>query len=222
MFCHFHQCNQLAQSEVGAELNETDRKKELIRIFREIFPFLQTEFCLLERSMAQLMHLLVKEDHHQPLLASLSNTIIHAPGGNPLHAPEDVQEQVRKCFPRTLSTQMFPDSFPNTAQGTFFVRFGEYLNYLRHNDLDSALELERQMVELDSHNLHVRWRERIIAMYREYNPNFPENFKIKCKTKKIELASGEVVEQPDPDSFLCMLDYFRNILVHLPLKGNLK
>ena len=33
--------------------------------------------------------------------------------------------------------------------------------------------------------------------------------------------TGQTIEKPNPNSFLCMLDYFRNILVHLPLKGNL-
>lgn len=32
-------------------------------------------------------------------------------------------------------------------------------------------------------------------------------------------TTGAQIEKPAPNSFLCMLDYFRNILVHLPLKG---
>ena len=128
------------------------------------------------------------------MLQSLSNTIIHAPGGDPLHAPEDVQ-------------------------ATFLVRFGEFLNYLRHNQLSTAMELETEMCKRDLDNHHVLWREKIIEKYRYYNKEFPENFKIKCKTTKITDLDGSVIERPDPDSFLCMLDYFRNILVHLPLKG---
>jgi len=38
---------------------------------------------------------------------------------------------------------------------------------------------------------------------------------------KILLPNGETIEKPEPDSFLCILDYFRNILVHLPLKDRL-
>lgn len=60
MYCHFHQCNDDAQEEVGKDLSDNDRKSSLIRMFGEIFPFLQAEFCLLEKSMAQLMHLFVK------------------------------------------------------------------------------------------------------------------------------------------------------------------
>ena len=46
--------------------------------------------------------------------------------------------------------------------------------------------------------------------------------KIKCKTTKLtDSKTGQTIEKPNPNSFLCMLDYFRNILVHLPLKGNL-
>merc|ERR1712050_233201 len=68
MFCHFHQCNLRAQEEVGKDISDNERKSNLINIFGNIFPFLHPEFCLLERSMAQLMHLFVKEDNHQPLL----------------------------------------------------------------------------------------------------------------------------------------------------------
>jgi hypothetical protein len=52
----------------------------------------------------------------------------------------------------------------------------------------------------------------------KFNPNFPENFKIKCKTTKI-FEKGKEVELHGTDSFLCMIDYFRNLLVHIPLPG---
>ena len=97
-----------------------------------------------------------REDHHQPLLASLSNTIIHSPGGNPLHATEDVQ-------------------------ATFLIRLGEYLNHLRHDQLEIALKLEEKMQNSDDENLNHEWRNKVIDIYRKYNDTFPENFKIKCK-----------------------------------------
>ena len=125
---------------------------------------------------------------------SLSNTIIHSPGGNPLHATEDVQ-------------------------ATFLIRLGEYLNHLRHDQLEIALKLEEKMQNSDDENLNHEWRNKVIDIYRKYNDTFPENFKIKCKTTKMQDDDGNMVEYPNSDSFLCMLDYFRNILVHLPLKG---
>jgi len=123
--------------------------------------------------------------------------VVHAPNGNPAFAPDEIQ-------------------------ATFLVRLGDYLNILRYNDLEAALALERQKVDLDHERLHFDWRERLISLYRQYNPSFPENFKIKCKTTKLnDPTTGASIEKPSPNSFLCMLDYFRNILVHLPLKDRL-
>jgi len=93
-------------------------------------------------------------DQHQPLLAALSNTIIHAPGGNPL-----------------LSS--------NETQSTLLIRLGDYLNILRHNNLQQAMNLEREMLKLDSKLIHKNWRNAIIQKYRHFNTQFPENFKIK-------------------------------------------
>jgi hypothetical protein len=135
-------------------------------------------------------------DQHQPLLAALSNTIIHSPGGNPL-----------------LSS--------NETQSTLLIRLGDYLNILRHNNLQQAMNLEREMIKLDTKFIHKNWRNAIIEKYRHFNNQFPENFKIKCKTTKVTLPNNEIINKPEEDSFLCMLDYFRNILVHLPLPGKL-
>ena len=97
-------------------------------------------------------------DQHEPLLASLSNTIIHAPGGNPLLSSHE-------------------------TQSTLLIRLGDYLNILRHNSLHDAMNLEREMVRMDEHNLHVQWRETLIEKYKKFNPNFPDNFKIKVIAK---------------------------------------
>ena len=60
MFCHFHQCNERAQEEVGKNLSDKERKESLVNIFQAIFPCLDPSICLLEKSMSQLMHLFVK------------------------------------------------------------------------------------------------------------------------------------------------------------------
>ena len=65
------------------------------------------------------------------------------------------------------------------------VRLGDYLNILRYNDLDGAMQLEAQMVELDKDNLHLNWRDHLISLYRYFNPHFPENFKIKVCVRKL-------------------------------------
>ena len=93
-------------------------------------------------------------DQHQPLLAALSNTIIHSPDGNPL-----------------LSS--------NETQSTLLIRLGDYLNILRHNNLHQAMNLEREMLKLDVKHIHNNWRNTIINNYRQFNPHFPDNFKIK-------------------------------------------
>ena len=86
--------------------------------------------------------------------------MVHAPGGNPIYAPDEIQ-------------------------ATFLVRLGDYLNILRYNDLDRAMALESQMIDLDAKNIHHGWREHLISLYRKYNPQFPENFKIKVKNNRM-------------------------------------
>ena len=66
------------------------------------------------------------------------------------------------------------------------VRLGDYLNILRYNDLDGAMDLEAQMIALDKDNLHLNWRDHLISLYRHFNPQFPENFKIKVCSGVIE------------------------------------
>ena len=104
--------------------------------------------------MPQLMSLFSHDDQHEPLLASLSSTIIHSPGGNPLLSSEE-------------------------TQSTLLIRLGDYLNILRTKEIETAMYLERAMVKLDSEGYHIKWREKMIKTYRQFNPNFPENFKIK-------------------------------------------
>ena len=110
--------------------------------------------------MPQLMSLFSRDDQHEPLLASLSSTIIHSPGGNPLLSSEE-------------------------TQSTLLIRLGDYLNILRTKEIETAMYLERAMVKLDKEGYHMNWREKIIKTYRQFNPNFPENFKIKVRIEPL-------------------------------------
>ena len=62
------------------------------------------------------------------------------------------------------------------------------------------------------------WIPKIKSEFAKFNDGFPDNFKIKCKTTKI-VEKGIEYELHGIDSFLCMIDYFRNLLVHIPLPG---
>ena len=75
MYAHFHQCNEKARNEIcGADQSQANRRKQLIKIYRELFPFVGGRFEMLETSMPVLVALMAKTSEHQPLLAALSNT----------------------------------------------------------------------------------------------------------------------------------------------------
>jgi len=143
---------------------------------------------------------------HNALFAALTNSIIHTPGGDPLKSSDD-------------------------NKAVFIIRLGNFLNTIRSRQPFSALDLEHKMLHLDENNIHKGtffmqartyiykdWIARIKFEMSKFNPSFPENFKIKCKTTKV-FEMGNEVELHGTDSFLCMIDYFRNLLVHIPLPG---
>lgn len=200
---HYYQCNHQAQREIcrladnnnGVDLSDAQRQDALLIIFREIFPFLDPHSNpaggLLESSMPGLIKFLSKNEVHNALFAALTNSIIHTPGGDPLKSSDD-------------------------NKAVFIIRLGNFLNTIRSRQPFSALDLEHKMLHLDENNIHKDWIARIKFEMSKFNPSFPENFKIKCKTTKV-FKMGNEVELHGTDSFLCMIDYFRNLLVHIPL-----